>query len=169
MDLLVVSDACTSAGPEPYHSWRAASRLICGILLDQVRSLRFRALLERFVNHGDAVCYLQIGISCAEVLHAPGKEDQLERLGVGRLAVSEARRAASMRTDIRRLAPADLARLFRHGFEVADYSLSASLPAHFECLGSSRLPTLSTAAVQHPAAPWPTRQMASLGSRVAGS
>lgn len=135
VDLLIVSDACARVGPEPYQSWRAADRMIRGIMMDQIRSLRFRALLERFLNHGDAACYLQIGISCAEVLHALGKEDQIDRLGAGRLSCEEAQRAAQMGTDIRRLSQRDYERLFRHGFEVADYSLSGCLPADFHCLG----------------------------------
>jgi NTE family protein len=139
VDLLIVSDACASVGPETYRSWRAANRMICGIMMDQIRSLRFRALLERFVNHGDAACYLQIGVSCAEVLHALGKEDQINRLGAGRLPREEAQRAARMGTGIHRLSPSDFARLFRHGFEVADYTLSASRPAEFGCLGFQNL------------------------------
>jgi len=148
-----VSDACASVAPEPYHSWRAANRLICGIMMDQIRALRFRALLERFLNHGDAACYLQIGTSCAEVLRALGKEDQIDRLGAGRLPSEDARRAACMGTDLRRLSSPDSARLFRHGFEVADYSLSASLPASFACLGYESLRSTATGLSAFPGAP----------------
>jgi NTE family protein len=135
VDLLIVSDACASVAPEPYRPWRAANRLICGIMMDQIRSLRFRALLERFLNHGDAACYLQIGVSCAEVVRALGQQDQLERLGAGRLPSEDTQRATRMGTDLRRLSQRDYERLFRHGFEVADYSLSACLPRSFDCLG----------------------------------
>ena len=171
IDLLIVSDACGSVGPEPYRSWRAANRLVTGIMMDQIRSLHFRALLERLVNHGDAVCYLQIGISCAEVLHVLGKEEQLAHLGAARLSTAEAAAAARMPTDIRRLSPADYARLFRHGFEVADYSLSASLPAAFDCLGSASWPEVTTdPASPDPAQPLqPSLQVAGGGSRVAKS
>jgi NTE family protein len=144
VDLLIVSDACPGVAPEPYHSWNAANRLICGIMMDQIRSLRFRALLERFLNHGDAACYLQIGISCAEVLRALGHDDQLDRLGAGRLPQEDAQRVARMGTDIRRLSPADFTRLFRHGFEVADYSLTAFQPADFACLGYESLQWVKT-------------------------
>lgn len=155
VDLLIVSDACASVAPEPYRFWRAANRLICGIMIDQIRTLRFRALLERYVNHGDAACYLQIGISCAEILRILGKEEQIERLGAGRLSREETQRAARMGTHIHRLAEVDFARLFRHGFEVADYSLSAFHPAHFDCLGYQSSPWGKMHATQSPPSPMP--------------
>jgi hypothetical protein len=135
VDFLVASDGCRRLEPEPYRPWKAANRLIRGIMMDQVRSLRFRALLDRRVNHNDAGCYLQIGHTSRAILRDAGKQEEAVRLGPRCLSAEEATRAATMSTTIRRLTPEEFERLFRHGFEVADSMFYASYPGTFGYVG----------------------------------
>ena len=136
VDFLVTSDGCGKLKPETYRPWKAANRLIRGIMMDQVRSLRFRALSERRTNHRDAGCYLQIGHTSQEILRTAGRDDEeAVRLGSRCLTAEEATRAATMSTTIRRLTPEEFERLFRHGFEVADSTLYAGYPETFSYVG----------------------------------
>jgi len=135
IDLLIVSDACAQVHQEPYRAWKSAERMVRGIMMEQIRSLRFRALVERSVNHGDRACYLQIGQSRQDVLSFLGLEDEGPGAGLGCLSREEIDHAAGMGTDIRRVSAQDLQRLFRHGFEVADYTLEACYPDDFRRLG----------------------------------
>jgi hypothetical protein len=53
------------------------------------------------------------------------------------LSAEEAKRAANMETVIRRLTQEEFERLFRHGFEVADYTLYGYYPDKFNYIGYS--------------------------------
>jgi NTE family protein len=125
VDFLIASDGCCQEPQQRYRPWNAPLRLIQGIMMDQIRSLRYRALLERFVNHGDPGVYLQIGRTCEQVLREAGRTEELDQLCEQSLPEDQVRCAAEMGTHVRRLPPAGFARLFRHGFEVADYTLYA--------------------------------------------
>jgi NTE family protein len=64
IDFLIVSDAAGRSKPESYHAGsRAFKRIITGIMMDQIRSLRSRAVLERMINHKDEDrgCFIQVG------------------------------------------------------------------------------------------------------------
>jgi len=135
VDFLIASDGCQRLKPEAYRPWKAANRLIRGIMMDQVRSLRFRAVLERRNNHHNPSCYLQIGRTAKDILRAAGRLGEQALLRSPCLISEEADRAASMSTSIRRLSPEDFDRLFRHGFEVADCTLYASYPDDFGYVG----------------------------------
>ncbi|MBM4432269.1 MAG: patatin-like phospholipase family protein [Chloroflexi bacterium] len=138
IDLLIVSDACAQVRPEPYHAWRSADRMVRGIMMEQIRSLRFRALVERFINHGDRACYLQIGQTREDVLQMLGLEEEASGSGRTCLSQAEVDAAADMPTDIRRVSEPAYERLFRHGYEVADYTLEACYPGDFGRLGYRR-------------------------------
>jgi hypothetical protein len=51
------------------------------------------------------------------------------------LSKEEAIRAAEMETTIKQLSAAEFERLFRHGFEVADYTMYAYHPREFPYIG----------------------------------
>jgi NTE family protein len=136
VDFLVVSDAAGRPGPEPYRRGvRALLRICTDITLNQIRSLRARAVLERMRNHEDKGAFLQTGNTCAEVLTAAGKTDEIPQLCPGCLSAEAATQAAEMPTVIRKLTDQEFALLFRHGFEVADYTLYAWHPATFNYIG----------------------------------
>jgi NTE family protein len=125
VDFTIVSEACGQIRPEPYRPWKAADRLVRGIMMSQLQSLRLRALLERRAYHQTRGCYLQIGSTCQEILQAAGMAQEHDALATGCQTRDEATRAASEPTHIRRLSLDAFERLFRHGFEVADYTLFA--------------------------------------------
>jgi NTE family protein len=138
IDFLVVSDASGRSKPETYRSGaRALLRIISGIMMDQIRSLRSRAILERLVNHDDRGAFLQIGNTCRAILLAAGRDDEISELCPGSLPEQECTHAANMETVIRRLSEEEFERLYRHGFEVADLTLYAYNDDKFSYLGFS--------------------------------
>ena len=136
VDFLIVSDASGRAKPEEYRAGvKALLRIITGIMMDQIRSLRSRAIVERFINHKDPGGFLQIGNTCKQVLGNAKHKDEVTRLCSQCLSHTEAELAANMETVIRRLSPEEFDRLFRHGFEVADYTLYAYHADEFKYIG----------------------------------
>lgn len=136
IDFLVVSDAAGRSKPARFQ-WgpSALMRLATGVMMDQVRSLRTRAVLERIINHRDPGSFLQIGNHCRQILKNAGREAEIEALCGGCQDESEASQAAEMDTVIRKLTPAEFERLFRNGFEVADTTLYAYYPELFPYVG----------------------------------
>ncbi len=124
IEFFIVSDGAGRARPEPYRAGvKALLRIATGIMMDQVRSLRARAIVERLINHHDPGAFLQMGNTCADVLRQAGRSAEAPQLCPACLSDEEAERAASFPTVIRRLTEDEYERLFRHGFEVADYTL----------------------------------------------
>ncbi len=138
VEFLIVSDAAGRSKPEPYSKGvKALLRITTGIMMDQIRSLRSRAIIERLVNHSDKDRggFLQIGNTCQHVLRAAGRKEDAERLCGGCLSKEEADFAANMATVIRRLSDKEYDTLFRHGFEVADYTLYAYNDQDYNYIG----------------------------------
>ena len=138
VDFLIVSDASGRSKPEKYRAGpRALKRIITGVMMDQIRSLRSRAVVERLVNHGDPGAFLQIGNTCEEVLRGAGRQDEIPSLCPHCLSDEAATLAANMGTVIRRVSSEEYERLFRHGYELADYTLYAYQPDKFGYIGYS--------------------------------
>ena len=136
VDFLVVSDASGKPKPEAYQPGpKALYRIITGVMMDQIRSLRSRAIWERFINHKDAGVFLQTGASCRAVLSSAGRQDDIAHIGPQCLTDEEAKSVADMPTVIRKLTQNEFERLFRHGFEVADFTLYAYYPDQFKFIG----------------------------------
>jgi NTE family protein len=136
IDFLVVSDAAGRSKPQAYRPGiKALERLLTGVMMDQVRSLRARAILERIINHDDRGAFLQIGNTCDFVLNEAGRGDEIAQKCLGCLSEEEADQAATMETDIAKLDENTFERVFRHGFEVADYTLYAYNPDLFQYVG----------------------------------
>ncbi len=139
IDFLLVSDGSGRSRPEAYHpGLKSMMRIVTGIMMDQVRSLRARAILERILNHGDKGAFLQIGNTSEFVLRAAGLAAEIAEKcqPEGRcLSREEAEQAEMMETDIGKLSPATFARVFRHGFEVADSTLYAYNRPDFRYIG----------------------------------
>jgi NTE family protein len=126
IDFLLVSDASGKSTPQAYRPGiKAMERIVTGIMMDQIRSLRARAILERIINHDDRGAFLQIGNTCEFVLRESGRSAEISDKSSGCLNEEEVNQAASMETDIAKLDEKTFERLFRHGFEVADYTLYA--------------------------------------------
>ncbi|MEE9289262.1 MAG: patatin-like phospholipase family protein [Bacteroidota bacterium] len=136
IDFLIVSDASGRSKTEGYRPGaKALKRIITGILMDQIRSLRSRAILERLINHEDPGAFLQIGNKCKDILRAARRSDEITEKCLSCLSAEEADIAANMETVIRRLSEEEFERLYRHGFEVADYTLYAFNADQFKYLG----------------------------------
>ncbi len=139
IQFLIVSDGAGRSKPESYQAGaKALMRLATGIMMDQVRSLRARAILERIINHQDPGGFLQIGKTCAYTLSEAGREAEASALAPGCLSAADAQRAETFPTVIRRLTQPEFELLFRHGFEVADYTLYAYHPQEFSYIGYNK-------------------------------
>jgi NTE family protein len=136
IDFLIVSDAAGRSKPQAYRAGpKALERIITGIMMDQIRSLRARAILERIINHGDRGAFLQMGNTCEFVLNEADRAAEIPEKSPGCLSKEEADRAATMETDIGKLDDKTFERVFRHGFEVADYTLYAYNHLDFKYFG----------------------------------
>jgi len=138
VDFLIVSDAAGRPKPDKYRRGaRALKRIVNDIMHDQIRSLRSRAIIERLVNHSDVSLgsFLQTGNTCQDVLEASPRAEDSPRFCPGCLSEEDATRAAEMPTVIRKLTLEEYELLFRHGFEVADYTLYAYNSDKFNYIG----------------------------------
>ncbi len=125
VDFLIVSDASGRFASQPYRFfWDAFPRLI-GIATDQVRSLRARMVIDHFKRNPGSGSYLRIGDSGQYILRGSQSGVDTNRLVSECLNDAEVELAGGMETTIRRLTPTEFARLFRHGFEVANCTLFA--------------------------------------------
>lgn len=132
MDFLIVSDGSGKANPEMYRLGAGVFlRIITGVMMDQIRSLRKRAVLERIENHGDKGAYLTIGQMCQDVISAAGKSHELAHVCQNSLGDEDAKRARDFPTVIRRLTEEEFELLFRHGFEVTNCTLHTFYPDLF--------------------------------------
>jgi NTE family protein len=136
VDFLIVSDAAGRPKPEKYRRGaRALLRIASDIMMNQVRSLRTRAIIERMRNHDDEGGFFQTGNTCEYVLREAGKTDDIPKFCPECLSSEDATRAAEMPTVIRKLTAEEFELLFRHGFEVADYTLYAYNTDKFSYIG----------------------------------
>ena len=138
VDFLIVSDGAGRSKPEAYQPGaKATLRLMTGIMMDQVCSLRSRAILERLINHGDEDrgSFLQIGNTLSEVMRNSKHAGEIGQLQGGCLPEAAAKQAESMPTVIRKLSQDEFTLLYRHGFEVANYSLYAYNDDQFKYVG----------------------------------
>lgn len=138
VEFLIVSDGAGRSSPEEYRRGpKALLRLTTGIMMDQVRSLRTRVVMERLLNHfeDDKGCFLSMGNTGTHVLSAAGRESVIPQIIPDCMSDQEAILAATMPTVIRKLTQEEFERLFRHGFEVADYTLFAYYANDFDYIG----------------------------------
>jgi NTE family protein len=134
---LIVSDAAGRGGEEPYRKGiPAIMRLSTGIMMNQVRSLRTRAIIERLANHPqeDQGVFLQTGNTCKYIIESAHHADWLPQFCEGAMLEEEADKVARMGTVIRKLTQEEYERLYHHGYEVADATLCAYYPETFQHL-----------------------------------
>jgi NTE family protein len=131
---LIVSDASGRATEEAFRKGiPTLLRLSSGIMMQQVRSLRARAMLERLQNHAqdDQGVFLQMGNTCKYILENSQHADWLPKFAAGSMSEQDVILAANTPTVIRKLAPEEYERLYHHGYEVADATLCAYYPQDF--------------------------------------
>jgi NTE family protein len=135
-NFLIVSDASGEPGlARPGFLIVNAKRLL-DIARDQVRGLRARMIVDRFVRQPGTGVYLRIGRT-AEYICDRAKPDAGRRatLTAGCLGEAEVLFAKSYATTLRRLRPEDFDILCRHGWEVTNCTLTGYYPGRFENLG----------------------------------
>lgn len=139
-NFLIVSDASTPLGVERPLPFGRARRLI-NIAMDQVRSLRARQLVEHFSSHLDSGAYLKAGNTARYILGQAGVDEEEVAAAVGScLSEKDAELALGHKTTLRRPSEEQFDRLYRHGWEVADCTLSAYSPDLFDRSGFRPLP-----------------------------
>jgi NTE family protein len=132
---LVVSDAAGRSGDVPYQKGISAlMRLSSGIMMNQVRSLRTRAIIERLENHkdDDQGVFLQMGNSVEKILTDSGHKNWFPEFSKGAMHADDVTSAALTPTEIRKLKPTKFENLYHHGYEVADATLCAYYPNLFK-------------------------------------
>lgn len=130
-NFLVVSDASTPLGVERPLPFRRARRLI-NIAMDQVRSLRSRQLVAHFASHPNSGAYLKAGNAARYILEQAGiDEEEVAAVVTSCLSEKDAELALGHKTTLRRPSQEQFDRLYRHGWEVADCTLSAYNPTLF--------------------------------------
>lgn len=134
VDFLVVSDATGHLRSADFRRSIPLKRLI-DIAEDQIESVRSRAVIEEFRRHQHPGVYFQIGNTCSHVMSAAGQADRIPALCPGYLPDQPVHEAADFDTTLRNLTIEEFETLFRHGFEVADYTLAAYHPDQFSALG----------------------------------
>jgi len=122
-DFLIVCDASRPLPKETRRPrWRRgylkASMRLVDIATDQVRSLRTRMLIQHFKQHPGSGAYLRLGLNAQRVQAKHGRYDHSS------LTDDEVRSVSQLETTLRRLKHNEFSLLFRHGFEVADATLS---------------------------------------------
>ncbi len=131
---LVVSDAAGQAGDAPYQKGLPALMRLCtGIMMNQVRSLRARAIVGRITSHpDDQGVFLQMGNTWQDIVRDSGNPRQAERFCRDCLSSEQVRQIAGFATTIRRLSQDEYEGLYRHGYEVADLTMHTFYPRYFD-------------------------------------
>ncbi len=142
VNFLIVSDASSRARPATYAvGWQALMRILTGIMMDQVRTLRSRSVVARMraAALGSPGVVLQIGQESACVLEASGRAtaEEIAQVRADSLPAAVVQRTEALQTTLRRLDPGEFETVFRHGFELADAALFAQ---HRERLGFQHRP-----------------------------
>ena len=131
-NFLIVSDASQRLGLYTPKFYRNLLRLVY-IALDQVRSLRSRILVTHFQENRNTGAYLNIGNTANYILSEAGMpEEEINVLARNSLSQDDAITAAKMKTTLRQLTEEEFDQLYRHGWEVADYTLLSRCPTLFQ-------------------------------------
>ena len=136
---LIVSDASAPFNGGSTPAWKSPLRLI-DIATGQIRALRSRMLIDHFVQNPDSGAYLRIGNSASYLLQEAGVDEVTQRLvAESCLSKLDVAAAASVGTHLRQLSESEFDRLYRHGWEVTDCTLSSRHSTQFEyrCFGQA--------------------------------
>ena len=133
-NFLIVSDA-SKAIEISKHSvwpWKRAYRLM-DAAIDQVRSLRARTLINHFETHKNSGVYFKIGNTGHKILKAARIDNEsIDELTKNSLSSKDAKSAVNFKTTLRKLTEAEYDLLYRHGWEVANFTLHARCPDIFQ-------------------------------------
>lgn len=123
IEFLIVSDAAAFPGKQAYRPGVSGLLRIVDIMMDQIRSLRTRAVLEQIVDRKEPGVLLRNKSTSANILKALDDPVRATELTAQCQDDQEAARSAAFPTVIRRLTLDEFDLLFRHGYEVANCGL----------------------------------------------
>ncbi len=123
IEFLVVSDAAGFPQKQAYKPGANAMLRIVDVMMDQIRSLRTRAVLEQIEDRKEPGVLLRNSGTCSKILKGLADQARAAELASQCQSDAEAARSATFPTNIARLTPEDFALLFRHGYEVANCTL----------------------------------------------
>jgi len=126
LDCLIVSDASM-----PLHfqkrKFRKSFIRLTDIATDQARSVRARTLYESFLKNDGSGAFLRIGNTSSEIYRQA--KANISDISISEsLSDSQVHKAGTFDTTLRQVRDDEFTLLFRHGYEVADATLSAYLP-----------------------------------------
>ena len=133
-NFLIVSDAANPIEIKERSGFflKRAYRLV-DIAMDQVRSLRTRTLVDHFESHENSGVYFKIGNTGRKILEAVKIDDKsIEKLTRNSLSVKDAKFAEDFETTLGQLEKYEYDLLYRHGWEVANFTLQARCPDLFQ-------------------------------------
>jgi len=129
LDCLIVSDASMPLYFQK-RKFRKSFIRLTDIATDQARSIRARTLYESFVKSRGAGAFLRIGNTSSEIYRqAKVSSPDIENSNV--LSDAQVHIAETFKTTLRQVSSEEFTLIFRHGYEVADATLSAYLPSSF--------------------------------------
>ena len=136
VDFLIASDANSPVKTETYRiGTNALQRIIVGVMMEQVLTLRKHQVAERTKNHGDEGAFVSINNSAKRILATATRQQNIDQLSAQCLSDDDAMLAADTATDLSKFAPEQFDRVFRHGFEVTNCTLYAAYPDQFKFIG----------------------------------
>jgi len=127
LDFIIASDASANWLLED-RPGRISSQGRISNMARETKRLAFIQQLEEGTRDG---VFLNLGDTCRRVYENAGVKDGVGEICARYLSTDEVRLAAALSADLQRLAEDDYERLFKHGKEVADYSLNAYYPGKF--------------------------------------
>ena len=132
MNFLIVSDASAGMGIEQSMSPIKRVMRLVGLASDQTRSLRSRMIIRKLRAESHKGAYIQIGNRMEYILKEAGLDSEVivERRN-SHLPDTDVDAAAATATTLRRLTASEYDRLYRHGWEVADSTLSSYCGDYF--------------------------------------
>jgi NTE family protein len=136
VNFLIVSDASpgVTLSSHPFLLWQRAFRLV-GIVMDQVRGLRARTLVDHFEHNKNCGVYLKMGNPGRKILADAGiTEERIKHLTSECLSHTHVQTAVNFPTTLRRLSKVEFDLLYQHGWEVANCTLHSRCPTLFDYL-----------------------------------
>ena len=140
-NFLIISNASKSIEKEKSSllPWRRVKRLL-DIAMSQVNSLRTRIIMNHFCSHENSGVYLKIGNNTKYLLTDAKYDSEKTNYYVSKaLMEKDVIRAKNYKTDLNAPTVKDFDLLFRHGWEVCNYTLISRCPELFENIEYSSL------------------------------
>ncbi|GIM28596.1 hypothetical protein CPJCM30710_12620 [Clostridium polyendosporum] len=130
-NFLIVSDVSKALGIEERLAFKSPFRLVL-ITMDQVRSLRARQIVSYLSSKNNSGVYLRSGNTARHIMIEAGMStEQIKNSTKNVLTKQEVEEASNFPTTLRSLTNDEFDLIFKHGWEVANYTLFSRCPTLF--------------------------------------